>query len=282
MLWGFSGVWPGEFGIYRAQDALLAKLQFLVNHGFQSGSVSSTEVRESQRRTQIAQFVAKHDLRLTVHAHLDAFTADRDTLKRETDALLADLAACKEPLRMPIVTFCAGRVHRFMDAPSLAEQLDRLTEALTPLAAGCHELGCPLGIENHGDYYCSDLVELCERVPHLGIFLDTGNAYLIGEQPIPAARDAAPFTIGTHFKDHRVYPDLKALAFVIKGAVLGQGHVGLAEIYRILCEHAPDPADLVMHWELVPPREMGAFEALERSWDFVRSLLDGTAQEVEN
>ena len=177
----------------------------------------------------------------------------------------------------PIVTTCVGPYHRFMDSPSLEEQLDRLAERLTPLARGCHELGCPLGIENHGDYYCDDLVALCRRVPHLGIFLDTGNTYLIGEQPLPACRAAAPYTIGTHFKDHRVYPDHKELKFVIGGAPLGQGHVGLAEIYRLLVDLAPSPETLVMQWEMIPPQGMDPFECLEQSWEFVRGLSEARA-----
>jgi sugar phosphate isomerase/epimerase len=151
---------------------------------------------------------------------------------------------------------------------------------MAPLAKACKDMGRPLGIENHGDFYCSDLVELCERVPGLGIFLDTGNCYLIGEKPLPAAREAAPHTIGTHFKDHMVSPAPGPLRFEIHGAVLGQGHVGLRQIYDILAAHAPAPDKLVMHWELVPPKDMNGLDALEQSWVFVRSL-PGVTDKVE-
>ncbi|MBD3244356.1 MAG: TIM barrel protein, partial [Chitinivibrionales bacterium] len=125
-------------------------------------------------------------------------------------------------------------------------------------------------IENHGDYYCSDLVRLCKETPHLGIFFDTGNTYLVGEQSLPACREAAPYVIGTHFKDHIVYPDPSELKFVITGAALGEGHVGLAEMYRILLDEAP--GDLVLQWEMVPPKTMDAYECLKRSWAFIKSL----------
>jgi len=95
---------------------------------------------------------------------------------------------------------------------------------------------------------------------------------LIGEKSVPACREAAPYVIGTHFKDHYVHPDPKTLTFVIKGAPLGEGHVGLREIYEILCAHAPQPEKIVMHWEMVPPKEMDGYECLKRSWAFVRSL----------
>ena len=56
-------------------------------------------------------------------------------------------------------------------------------------------------------------------MPGLRIFLDTGNTYLIGERPIPAYEAGAAYTIGTHFKDHRVAPVPSPLGFDIKGAV---------------------------------------------------------------
>jgi sugar phosphate isomerase/epimerase len=152
--------------------------------------------------------------------------------------------------------------------------MERLATVLPPLAEGCHRLGLPFGIENHGDYYCSDLVGLCEQVPHLGIFLDTGNTYLIGEAPLPAFRAAAPYVVGAHFKDHHVRPcpDARPLHFEVAPAVLGEGDVGLRECYEILLREAPRPHDLVMEMELIPPQGMPPLEAFERSLAFVRSL----------
>jgi sugar phosphate isomerase/epimerase len=272
MIWGYAGVWPGEFGIWEG-DRTMNQLRFAVEHGFRSTGISLREMKESpERRDEIAQFVADHDLALTCGAHLKYFDADLDAVKRGGEEFVADLEAYGELLRVPIVTTCVGPYHRFMAEPSLEQQMDRLVEVFTPIAKACHQMGRPFGIENHGDYYCSDLVELCKRVPHLGIFLDTGNTYLIGEQSVPACREAAPYTIGTHFKDHYVFPDPKTLMFVIKGAPIGEGDVGMAEIYQALIEHAPAPDKLVMQWEMVPPKDMDAFECLERSWNFVRSL----------
>lgn len=268
-MWGYAGVWPGEFNCWKG-DTLMNQLRFLVDHGFESGHLSLHHMKDPARRDQIAAFVAEHDLKLTVGVHMKWFDDDLDSIRSDTDQFLEDLRTYGDLLQTPIVTTGAGRVHRFMDSPSLEEQMDRLSEAFAPLAKGCHELGKPFGIENHGDYYISDLVTLCERTPHLGIFFDTGNTYLVGEQSIPACHQAAPYTIGTHFKDHYVHPDPSELKFVIEGAPIGAGHVGMAEMYRILLDKAP--GDLVLQWEMVPPRNMDAYECLEQSWDFVRSL----------
>jgi len=154
--------------------------------------------------------------------------------------------------------------------------MDRLADVLAPAAAYCKEIGIPFGIENHGDYYCSDLVGLCERTPHLGIFLDTGNTYLIGEAPLPAFRAAAPYVIGTHFKDHHVrpVPDGRPLHFEVGASVIGEGDVPLRECYRLLMEQAPDPQNLAMQIELIMPSFSGndPVDALEKSLAFIRSL----------
>ncbi len=271
MLWGYAGVYPGAFGIWDG-DQVMNRLRFAVEHGFGCTGCSLKEMAEPARRDQIAAFVAEHGLRCSVGFHAKYFEDNLDSLRAKVDAFLADLQAYGDLLAVPIVTTCVGPYHRFMASPSLEEQMDRLAAVFEPLAAGCAELGRPFGIENHGDYYCRDLVELCRRVPHLGIFLDTGNCYLIGEQSVPACREAAPFTIGTHFKDHCVHPDPKTLTFVIQGAPLGAGHVGLREIYQDLITLAPNPAKLVMEWEMIPPKDMDPFDCLEQSWQFVRSL----------
>ncbi|MBI2298009.1 MAG: sugar phosphate isomerase/epimerase [Armatimonadetes bacterium] len=272
MLWGYAGIWPGQFGVGQAQDPCLARLEFLIQHGFRSGGISLTELDDPARRDRVRELVAEHDLRLVPHLGLPWQVEEPDVLDTATDRFLTALDKHRDLLRVPIVAFCAGHVHRFMTDFPLEEQLDRLAGALTPLAAECQALGCPLGIENHVDYYVSDLVELCQRVPHLGIFLDTGNCFALGEKPVPAACEAAPYVVGTHFKDHLVYPDEPTLTFHVTGAVLGSGHVGLAEIYQVLLAVNPAPERLVMHWELVPPMDMDPFDALAESWSFVRSL----------
>lgn len=270
-MWGYAGVWHGDFGCWNG-DETMNKLRFLSEHGFECGSIGLGELRDPERREQITRFVAEHDLKLEVNPHIKWLEADDDALKLQTDQFLDDLRRHAQALRTPIVTTCVGPYHRFMSDPPLEEQLQRLSQVLTPIALGCKELGIPFGIENHGDYYCSDLVCLCRGTPHLGIFLDTGNTYLIGEKSVAACLEAAPYTIGAHFKDHMVAPRMKAgeLAFGIEGAALGEGHVGLAEVYRALLDRAP--SDLVLLWEMIPPRTMGGLECLERSWEFVRNL----------
>ena len=142
------------------------------------------------------------------------------------------------------------------------------------MAEGCAQIGTPLCAENHGDYYVSDLVKLCQMTPHLYIFLDTGNTYLLGEKPLPAFMEAAPYTVGTHFKDQRVrpVPDASPLCFEVGNSDLGGGMVPLKECWDILRQHAPDPQNLTMMFEMFPPPGMDPLTCLEKSISFVKSL----------
>jgi len=275
VIWGYALPWFSEF-IDPDEEPVMARLKFLVRHGLRATHVGLRELEamSSDHRQRLGEFLADNNLHLVPTVWFNYLDPDADALKRNTEAAVDALQEWGSLIRAPIVTTGVGRYHRFMREPSLAEQMDRLPGPLAPLAEACHEMGCPLGIENHGDYYCEDLVELCRRTPHLRIFLDTGNTYLIGEQSLPAIRAAAPLTIGTHFKDHHVRPEKETypLRFEIAGAVLGEGDVGLAQAHRILLDNAPDPDRCVMLMEMIPPRPMDPVECLEKSLAFVRSL----------
>lgn len=274
VIWGYAGIYPGAFGIWEG-DVTANRLRFAARHGFASTHIALEELEDPARRELIGNLVAEHGLRLTPHLDgVDYFGDDLAGAERAIDRFVASLAANKELLRAPIAATCVGPYHRFMQHPPLERQMERLARLLAPAARACRELGVPLAIENHGDYYGSDLAALCAEVPGLGILLDTGNAYLVGERPVDAARAAAPYTVGMHLKDHLVHPDPHTLTFVLKGASLGDGHAGLAEIYDIVMEYAAADT-LVIQWELIPPDGMDPFESLERSRSFIRTLQGG-------
>lgn len=277
MTWGYALVWTGRF-LDRDPDPLMAKLKFLVHYGLTTTGVGLEEIAglPPARLDHVRGYLEEHGLGLHLVIGAGWVDADRDAVRRRTADLLSKLERFAPLVRCPLVTTGGGPVHRFTREPALPVQLDRLAESLAPVAKRCRELRLPFGIENHGDYYCSDLVALCGRVPHLGIFLDTGNPYLIGEAPLPAVAAAAPFTVGSHFKDHVVAPrpEARPLHFEVGPAAIGEGDVSLREAYGILLDRNPDPAALVMEIEMIPPDFSGnaPVEALERSLAFVRSL----------
>lgn len=202
MLWGYALVWMREY-MQRDTDPLMAKLKFLADYNLQVTGIGLREVAamDEAKLNAVGQFLSDHDLYLHIHAGADYMNPDIDLVRRQIGEQVEGIARYHEVLRTPLVTTGVASKHRFMREPSLTYQMERLAEVLPALAAGCHEVGIPFGIENHGDYYVSDLVPLCQTIPHLGIFLDTGNTYLIGEAPMPAFEAAAPYVVGSHFKD---------------------------------------------------------------------------------
>ncbi len=274
--WGYAGVFPGEFRIWDG-DQTMNKLRFMVDNGFVSTGMHGKDIDEMKadpaRREEIIGFVEENDLEITLHPPTKFFTTQKDELQRQFEVFLKDLEEFGPALNTPIVTFCVGPYHRYMDDPNLDRQLEILADVLPPLAAGCLEQGRPLAIENHADYFTRDLVALCEQVRGLGILLDTGNCCVVGEEPVPACRLAAPYTLGTHLKDHKLWPKLKeGLAFMVEGASIGHGHVGIREILHDLWRLNPHPENLVMQWELVPPKDRDPWESLRESWEFCRQI----------
>ncbi len=273
MIWGYAGVWPGEY-LEMDKDPVMARLKFIAHYGLKCAGISLAAAAEmtEEKRAAVARFLEENGMWTSLGVHIPYFEEDRELALRNVEENLNLIRKFHRMLRAKLVTTGAGRIHRFVRQPPLKRQLEMLSEALTPLAKGIREMGLPFGIENHGDYYCSDLAELCRMTPHMGIFLDTGNTYLAGERPLPAFHEAAPYTVGTHFKDHHVRPNPKILHFEIEGAILGEGDVHLRECYDILCEKAPNPDALVMEIEYVPPKDQPKIETWEKSLAFIRSL----------
>ncbi len=282
MQWGFAGPWygqllklappPGDGPI----DALLTRLRVLREFGLTSTGESLNHLAGLAPAVfeQLADALQQHRQSLLLYAGYRYLETTPERAEREAEALgqHLDRLAAAVNCRLVMTTPRAG--HRFDRERPLPEKMDLLATALTPMAAVCAARGLPFGIENHGDYYVADLVELCERVPHLGLFLDTGNTYLIGEQPLPAFEVGARHVVGTHFKDHRVRPmhDARPLHFEVGGAVLGEGDVPLRECLRLIAAAVPEPHQLVMELEMVVPPEVDPVEGLHRSVAYVKAL----------
>lgn len=275
MIWGYAGVWYGEY-LEADPDPFRARLKFLVNKGFRCTGASLQDLasKDPAERDWIIQFLAENNLGLTLRPKVNWIHGTDDEANQAIDESLDLLAKCKDDFRCLLVTVGAGRVHRFMRDPDLPTQLERLSTRLGKLARGVETLGLKTGIENHGDYYISDLVQVCEAAKPLGIFLDTGNTYLCGEAPLPAFKEAVPYVVGSHFKDHFVTPrpDTRPLSFQIQAAVLGEGDVPLKACYDLLIAGHPDPDSLVMEFELIPPRDRDPMKSMDDSIAFVQGL----------
>lgn len=174
-----------------------------------------------------------------------------------------------------VVTDC----DRFFKNPPLDEQLALIAERLQPLADLAAKAGVSLALENHADYRGSELVRIFKQVGRrsLGCRLDTGNPFIMGEDPVDAAQVLAPYTYDVHLKDMWVglgrhwhlqqkYPVPSQV-----GAPLGQGDVDLPAIMEILANKAPSPADLCLNIEIDwLPKEIDLRVAAEDSIRYCR------------
>ncbi|REE57442.1 sugar phosphate isomerase/epimerase [Paenibacillus taihuensis] len=278
--WGFAGPWYGELTAHTGH-VQMDRLHMLREKGFEvfsAGLSDLMQLPEAERRELLAQLDAC-GMELAVYAGYPYITADADEVAARNEQILSSLAALCELKKPAIVMTHAHYTSRFDKRFPLDVALKRLSAALAPLAAGCKELGTKLALENHADFYCSDLVTVCLNTPDLWIFLDTGNTFLIGERPLEAFQAAAPYVIGTHFKDHQVRPVLDAnpLYFEVDGSVLGEGDVPLQDCYELLLAHAPFPEELIMEIEMVCPAGVSPIEALEKSITYIQSL-DGDGE----
>ncbi|NCO34944.1 MAG: hypothetical protein AUJ92_02820 [Armatimonadetes bacterium CG2_30_59_28] len=97
-----------------------------------------------------------------------------------------------------------------------------------------------VNLETHGDTTTFELVRLIEAVgPDIaGICLDTANVLCHAEDPVLAARRAAPYTHLTHTKDAIVY--FIDEGYRRQGRPPGQGALDWEQILPILAEYSPN------------------------------------------
>jgi len=274
MLWGYALGWWPEF-LTLDEDPLYARLKFLLAHDLRATNIKLDQLMAmtAEERARLGAFLADNDLHLIPYVWYDYVKSTPDEAKQHTDEIIAVLTECVAMLRTWIVVTHAGCGHRFDRTMPVGEKVRRLSEALGPISAACHALGAPLAINNQGDFYVSDFVELCERTPHLGVHLDTANIFWAGERMHPALETIAPHVFGTHWRDERItIGERKPRGVMLHNCCTGDGDVGLRECYDQLVKLAPDPKRLVMEIEMFPPSEMDKTEALEKSLAFVRSL----------
>lgn len=123
------------------------------------------------------------------------------------------------------------------------------------------DAGIVFAFENHLDYRAYEVVEIIEAVgsPNLKFLFDMGNTTVVIEDPVEAAKVAAPYTVLCHLKDVRILPWTPGALYVaaIFAAPLGRGNVDIVKICEILRDKAPNPKDLCLSLENmpVPPNE---------------------------
>jgi 3-oxoisoapionate decarboxylase len=144
-------------------------------------------------------------------------------------ALECAVAMGARVVRMALTGVLRGDRHA-VDWPRLVEGVRGRLARVAPRAATA---GVSVAIENHQDFTSAELMELCEQAGEaVGITLDTGNAFAVGEAPLEFARTVAPRVRHVHLKDYRVQPTDEGYRLV--RCAIGGGAVPFRELMGVL------------------------------------------------
>ena len=126
-----------------------------------------------------------------------------------------------------------------------------IREGLAKYAPMAEAEGRILAIENHQDFGSEELVDFCREFgAGLGITLDTGNTFPVGEAPMDFVRKVAPFVRHVHFKDYRV--QFTDEGYRLIRCAIGDGAVPLKDMLTEIGKY---------HGEMNAVLEPGALEA---------------------
>jgi inosose dehydratase len=151
------------------------------------------------------------------------------------------------------------------------QRIFTITEKLHEPLRLAGDLGVTILIEPHGIVTDSieglhDLIAASDHVPHLGINLDTGNAWLGGADPVEMARVFKDRIQHVHWKDlPREWASKRGTMFGCGFGLisLGGGAIDIAGVYDVL-KDSPHLKFSTL--------EVGGDENLRRSYEFLRSL----------
>jgi sugar phosphate isomerase/epimerase len=130
----------------------------------------------------------------------------------------------------------------------MAAHAARTLVAEAPRAA---DAGLTIAIEDHQDFGSEELIAMAEAAgPNVGITLDTGNPFAVGEDPVAFARRVAPLVRHVHLKDYRA--SFTDEGYRLVRCATGDGAVPFADIAATLAVH---------HTSLTASIEPGALEA---------------------
>lgn len=128
---------------------------------------------------------------------------------------------------------------RALGREGMRAYLEALVEPLRRAAERAGSAGVALAVENHQDLCSWELAWLCERVgsAHLGVTMDVGNAYAVGETPAAFAQRVQPFLKHIHLKDYAIHPTESG--YRLKRCALGSGIVDWPALLGWLDERCP-------------------------------------------
>ena len=161
----------------------------------------------------------------------------RDERVRAIQAQIEAAAACGWH---ELHSLMGGEDTRYRDPVPWSQHLEGTAEVLGELAPVLRAHGSRIDLETHGEVTTFELVRIIDRVGPdvVGICLDTANVLIFAEDPVAAARRAAPYTHLTHSKDGILYFCERGV--MRQGRPPGEGVVDWEQVLPILAEFEPD------------------------------------------
>ncbi len=117
-----------------------------------------------------------------------------------------------------------------------AAMADHARRTVMAEASRIRQAGLTLGLENHQDLGSEELLAIAQAAgDHVGIVLDTGNPFAVGEDPVAFTTRVATHIRHVHLKDYRAQFTAEGVRLV--RCPIGDGCVPLSEIAAILHAH---------------------------------------------
>lgn len=211
---------------------------------------------------RLAETCAESDMHVVCSAWLAHQPGETlDEARRVAKAVGASL------LRLHLAPVLEGA--RAAQGPRWPLMVQHARAVLTAEAATARDEGLRLGIENHQEFGSEELLAFAEEAGHnVGIVLDTGNPFAVGEDPVAFTTRAAHRIVHLHLKDYRAQFTTEGYRLV--RCAIGEGCVPFERIVDVLGPRAAtltasiEPAALESRhirlftpewWHGYPPRE---------------------------
>jgi len=125
-------------------------------------------------------------------------------------------------------------------AAGMRDYLEALIQPFKEVMPIAEEYDIPVGIENHQDLCSWELLTLSEKVgsPQLGVTMDVGNAFAVGEHPQAFAQRILPILKHVHIKDYTVHPTPSG--YRLKRCAIGDGVVDWPAIIALFDREVPE------------------------------------------
>jgi sugar phosphate isomerase/epimerase len=163
-------------------------------------------------------------------------------LQHEPGETLDDARRVARALRASLIRLHLTPVLEGARARLGARWPDLVAHARTVLvreAARCRAEGLRIGIEDHQDFGSEELLAFAEEAgPNVGVVLDTGNPFSVGEDPVAFTERVAHRVVHVHLKDYRA--QFTDDGYRLVRCAIGDGCVPFDEMAALLAARAPD------------------------------------------